>query len=183
MCFFLYIYIPISIYIDMCVHVCVCVPVHMKDRALRFTHKRFRWCCFSLKAHKLLKNWNHRRYWTLDVSRTASYEITLVRLSVRPSVTKFCQNCIFSFFDTVYENSWPWYLVTEVKLTKKLAVGGRVEGWRRRGTGWREWRGRGWSRHFLKFASLVFLNSSLGQCLTSSKAETSKTNFVAQIRA
>ena len=35
----------------------------------------------------------------------------------------------------------------------------------------------------LMFASLVFLNSSLGQCLTSSKAETSKTNFVAQIRA
>ena len=39
----------------------------------------------------------------------------------------------------------------------------------------------------LKFASLLFLDiaqdSSLGQCLASSRAETSKKKFVAQIRA
>ena len=42
-------------------------------------------------------------------------------------------------------------------------------------------------RHFLKLASLVFLDiaqdCSLGQCLTSTRAETSEKNFVAQIRA
>ena len=45
-------------------------------------------------------------FWTLNVSRTASYEITLVRLSiyasvhpsVRPSVTKFSQDWIIGFF-------------------------------------------------------------------------------------
>ena len=31
-------------------------------------------------------------FWTLNVSQTASYEITLVRLSVRPSATKFSQD-------------------------------------------------------------------------------------------
>ena len=34
----------------------------------------------------------------LDVSLTVSYEITLVRLSVRPSVTEFFQDWIISFF-------------------------------------------------------------------------------------
>ena len=37
-------------------------------------------------------------FWTLDVSGTASYEITLVRLPVRPSVTKSSQDWIISFF-------------------------------------------------------------------------------------
>ena len=41
-------------------------------------------------------------FWTLDVTRTAFYDITLVRssvrLSVRPSVTKFSSDCIISFF-------------------------------------------------------------------------------------
>ena len=41
-------------------------------------------------------------YWTLDVSRTASYEIALVRLSVFPSVTKFSQGWIISFFLILY---------------------------------------------------------------------------------
>ena len=40
-------------------------------------------------------------YWTLDVSRTGSYEISVVRLSVFPSVrqsvTKFSQDWIISF--------------------------------------------------------------------------------------
>ena len=38
------------------------------------------------------------KYWTLDVSRTLSYEITLVRLFACPSVTKFSQDWIISFF-------------------------------------------------------------------------------------
>ena len=36
-------------------------------------------------------------YWTLDVSWTASYEITLVRPSVCPTVYKFSQEQIISF--------------------------------------------------------------------------------------
>ena len=37
-------------------------------------------------------------FWRLDVCRTGSYEITLVRLSIRPSVTKFSPDWIISFF-------------------------------------------------------------------------------------
>ena len=52
-------------------------------------------------------------FWTLDVSRTASYEITLirpsVRLSVLPPVTKFSQD----FSDIAHDDSWPRYLATD----------------------------------------------------------------------
>ena len=45
-------------------------------------------------------------FWMLDVSQTASYEITLVRQSVCVStclsVTKFSQNWIISFFLILY---------------------------------------------------------------------------------
>ena len=41
-------------------------------------------------------------FWTLDVSRTAFYQITLVRPSIRPSVTKFSQDWIISFFLMLY---------------------------------------------------------------------------------
>ena len=41
-------------------------------------------------------------YWTLEVSRTVPYEITLVRLSVRPSVTKFCQDWLIGSFLVLY---------------------------------------------------------------------------------
>ena len=121
--FFLYIYITyIYIYRYVCVCVCVCLCI-WKTEYWGLHTTGFADVVFllknNIKAHKLLKNWNHRRYWTLDVSRTASYEITLVRLSVRPSVTKFCQNCIFSFFDTVHENSWPWYLVTDRRNSRR----------------------------------------------------------------
>ena len=48
-------------------------------------------------------------YWTLDVSRKASYEVTFVRLSVRlslcPSVTKCSENWIISFFDFLHDDS------------------------------------------------------------------------------
>ena len=37
-------------------------------------------------------------YWMRDVRRTASYEITLVRLSVRLFITKCSQDWIISFF-------------------------------------------------------------------------------------
>ena len=56
---------------------------------------------------------------TLHVSRTASFETTLVRLSVRPSVsssvTKFSQDCIVNFF-------WycTWWSLNYMVLTRML---------------------------------------------------------------
>ena len=66
-------------------------------------------------------------FWTLGISWTAFYEITLVRLyirssvypSVRPSVTKFSQDWIISFFWYAHYDSWPWYLVTDKARLKK----------------------------------------------------------------
>ena len=58
------------------------------------------WLCFKTLADKFFC------FWTLDVSRTVSYEVnpvhlsvcSPVRLSVHPSVTKFFQDLIISFF-------------------------------------------------------------------------------------
>ena len=57
----------------------------------------------SLQLSKLNFFSSNFYFWTLDVSRTASYEITLVHLSVlypslRPSVTKFSQDWFISFY-------------------------------------------------------------------------------------
>ena len=43
-----------------------------------------------------------RLFWTLDVSQTTSNEITVVRSSVLPSVTKFSQDWIIVFFLILY---------------------------------------------------------------------------------
>ena len=58
----------------------------------------------------MLNGWHYLRLClTLDVSRAASYEITLVRLSVplsvRPSVTKFSQDWTLVFSDIVHDDS------------------------------------------------------------------------------
>ena len=50
--------------------------------------------------------------WTHDVSRTASNEITLVRLSARPSL-RFVKIGSLFFSDIVHDDSWPWYLVPD----------------------------------------------------------------------
>ena len=64
-------------------------------------------------------------YWTLNVSRTASYEITIVLLSVRPSLS-FLKIGSLVFSDILHDDSWPWYLVTDearfLKKKKKLAA-------------------------------------------------------------
>ena len=57
-------------------------------------------------------------YWTLDISRTASYETTLARLSVRPSLS-FLKVGSLLFSDIVHDDSWPWYLVTDKAIFKK----------------------------------------------------------------
>ena len=58
-------------------------------------------------------------YWTLNVSRTASYEITIVLLSVRPSLS-FLKIGSLVFSDILHDDSWPWYLVTdEARFLKK----------------------------------------------------------------
>ena len=50
-------------------------------------------------------------YWTLGVSRPASYEITLARLSIR-----FLKIESLVFSEIVHDDSWPWYLVTEKRI-------------------------------------------------------------------
>ena len=53
---------------------------------------------------------------TLDVSRTASYEITLVHLSVHPSVRpslSFLKIESLVFSDIVHDDSQPSHLVTD----------------------------------------------------------------------
>ena len=62
-------------------------------------------------------------YWMLDVIQTASYEITLVRPSVRPSLG-FLKIGPLGFSGIVHDESWPWYLVTDKArfLIKKLAA-------------------------------------------------------------
>ena len=52
------------------------------------------------------------RYWTLDVDQTASYIITLVRLSVCPSLN-LLKIGLLVFSDIVHDNSWPWHLVSD----------------------------------------------------------------------
>ena len=46
------------------------------------------------------------RYWTLDVDQTASYIITLVRLSVCPSLNLLKIGSLV-FSDIVHDDSWP----------------------------------------------------------------------------
>ena len=71
----------------------------------------------------------------LDVSRTASYEITVVRLSV-PPLLKFLKIGSLVFSDIVHDDSWPWYLVTDrarffeikEKMTSRIsAKWGKIE--------------------------------------------------------
>ena len=59
---------------------------------------------FSAEASYLLSNKTTIYGWTLDVSRSASNEITLARLSVHLPVTKFSKNWIISF----------WWLLTMI---------------------------------------------------------------------
>ena len=101
-------------------------------------------------------------YSTLDVSRTASYEITLARLSACPSVTKFSQDWIISFF---------WYFTLRYQGIIIKWFGGPNLG----PTGIHRFQ----NEVFAIFLSLdynFFLEipyiDSLRQCLTSSKGKT-----------
>ena len=59
---------------------------------------------FILFGEMVKENNRARLYWTLDVSRTASYEITLVRLSICPSLN-FLKIGSLDFTDTVDDDS------------------------------------------------------------------------------
>ena len=70
---------------------------------------RYIYTPYSIQVHNNAQSFDCKAdllFWTLDVSRKVIYEITLVclsvcpsvRLSVRPSVTKFPQDWIISFF-------------------------------------------------------------------------------------
>ena len=61
--------------------------------------------------------------WTLDVSRTASYEITPVCLFVCLSVwfwLRFLKIWSLFFPDIVQDDGWPWYLVTDSQIFLKI---------------------------------------------------------------
>ena len=118
-------------------------------------------------------------YWTLDVSRTASYEITLVHLSVcpyvRPSLS-FLKIGSLVFSDIAHDDSWPWYLMTDRARFLKTNFGGSNLGQM----------GQNWAQnlvfcYFCKFGLLVFLeiacNDSLQQCLTCILGKIHETNF------
>ena len=128
-------------------------------------------------------------FWTLDVSRTGSYEIALVRLSVcqfvvlsdHPSLSFLKFGSLF-FSDILPDDSWPWYLVTyKLELKKKKIWSMEFEpNWPKLGSKlvffW----------HFLKFGAIVFLeiayNDILEQCLTSSRGKIHEKNLGAQTR-
>ena len=127
------------------------------------SHKDFFWTLFLLldRCHN---------FWMLDVSRTASYEITLIRLSIRPfSVClSVCPSLSFLkigslvFSDIVHDDSSPWYLVTDrARFLKK-------NWWPKFGP--KSGPKVGVFLQFLKFGSLVFLeiaySDNLQQCLT-----------------
>ena len=122
--------------------------------------------------------------WTLDVSRTTPYKVTLVRLSICPSVS-FLKIGSLVFSDIVHDDSWPWYLV----------IDGALDFWKKK----KKWRlkfRQKWAKigpetsffcHFLKLRSLDFLeiayNYNLKQCITSCIGKTHKINFGNQIWA
>ena len=85
-------------------------------------------------------------FWMLDVNRMASYEIT--RPSARPSVTKFSQDWIISFFYctwwwlTIISSDW-WSQI----LKKKKKLAGRI---------WAKWTKIGpKTRCFFIFSNLI----------------------------
>ena len=49
----------------------------------------------------------------LDISQTASYEITLVCLSICLSICLSLKTGLLVFSDVVDDDSWPWYLATD----------------------------------------------------------------------
>ena len=116
-------------------------------------------------------------YWTLDPSWTASNEITLVRLSVCPSVITFFKIESLVFFDIVHDDRWPWYLVTEEESGPEFGPNGRKldSKWGFLPISWV------WIICFLevRLISLKFLgyDDSLRQCLTSSRGITHEEKF------
>ena len=122
------------------------------------------------------KKQTYKLFWRLNVSRTVSYEITLICPSFRPSVTKVSQDWIISFF-------WycTLYLVTDKARSLKKKCGGPSF----RPTGLNQVQNEIF-RLFFQICIVSFLDisqdCSLGWSLTSSRDETSK-KIVAQIRA
>ena len=61
-----------------------------------------------------------------DVRRTASYEITLVRLSFRPSLS-FLKIGSLVFSEIVHDESWPRFLVTDgARFLKKKTLAAQI---------------------------------------------------------
>ena len=93
-----------------------------------FTPWNFRYFVFHLETviYYIFKEFIYSfiLFWALEVSRTASYEITVVRLSVCPSVRpsvrlsvrpslSFLKIESLVFSDIVHNDSWAWDLLTD----------------------------------------------------------------------
>ena len=113
------------------------------------------------------------KYWMLDFSRRASYEIALVslfvRLSVHPSLS-FLKIGSLVFFDIVHDASRPWSSGLRSQIFEK-----KIDSLNLGSTGLNQVQIEVFC-HFLEFGSLIFLeiacNDSLQQCLTSSRDKT-----------
>ena len=150
--------------------------------------------CILLKTLHVTLQYVFWFCWTLGVSRTASYEITLVRLSVcvsvgpsfHPFVSNFFQYWIIAFFclfsDILHDDSWPWYLVTDETIFLKNKNGGTSVG----PTCVNQAQSKVFP-HFVEFGSYVFLETeyddSLRQYLISIRSKIHEKTFGAQISA
>ena len=105
---------------------------------------------------------NFLKYWsgfifhgccTLDVNLTVSYEITLVRLSIRPSVhlsLGFLKIGSLVFSDIVHDDSWPWDPVTDAATFLIKIMAARI---------WAKWVKGGPETFFLLLFSQVWFIS------------------------
>ena len=120
--------------------------------------------------------WSNVTFYLLehDVSRTASYEITLVCTFVHPSQS-FLEIGLLVFCDYLHDDSSPWYVVTDqAKFFKKVLQPDFGPQGPKLGLKWG-------LCNFFVFGSLVFLeiiyNDSVQQCLTSSRGKYHEKNF------
>ena len=121
----------------------------------------------------------------LNISQTASHEITLVHLSVCPSIRlslSFQYIGLIVFSHIVYDDSWRWYLLTDgARFSKKKICGPNLDPSSQTGVQKRVF------YHFPKWDSLVFLeiacNDGLQQCLTPSRGKIHEKKFEIQIWA
>ena len=134
----------------------------------RSSHDKTFWVYSQIPRHSL-----YTACRALDISQTASYEITLVCLSICLSICPSLKTGLLVFSDVVDDDSWPWYLATdEARFWKKNFFMTRP-------TSLNQFQNEVF-HHYLVSESLVFLEiaciDSLQQCLRSSRGKFMKKN-------